>query len=97
MTVEQLWKQINKWGVLEIDLLKLDCEGAEYLILPESSRLGWLRGIGWIQVVHAYRPKRIGSQIDPTALDSEHFMTRQKTVELGFSCRRVLYRNCEKA
>ncbi len=49
MTVEQLWKQINEWGVSEVDLLKLDCEGAEYVAIPELSALGLMSQVGWIR------------------------------------------------
>lgn len=33
----------------EIDLIKLDCEGAEYLILPGLARMGVMNRIGWIR------------------------------------------------
>jgi hypothetical protein len=36
-------------GIDEVDLLKLDCEGAEYLIVSELSALGLLDRIGWIR------------------------------------------------
>jgi FkbM family methyltransferase len=49
ITVEQLWKQINEWGVSEVDLLKLDCEGAEYVVFPELSALGLMSRVGWIR------------------------------------------------
>jgi FkbM family methyltransferase len=49
LTVEQLWEKISAWGVAEIDLLKLDCEGAEYLIIPELSALGLMARVGWIR------------------------------------------------
>ena len=48
-TVEQLWKQISDWGVSEVDLLKLDCEGAEYVIIPELSALDLMAQVGWIR------------------------------------------------
>ena len=48
-TVEQLWKQISEWGVSEVDLLKLDCEGAEYVIIPELSALDLMAQVGWIR------------------------------------------------
>jgi FkbM family methyltransferase len=49
LTVEQLWTRVKDWGVNEIDLMKLDCEGAEYLIIPELSALGQMSRIGWIR------------------------------------------------
>ncbi len=49
ITTEGFWQQIAEFGITEVDLLKLDCEGAEYLILPELSRLGLLQHIGWIR------------------------------------------------
>jgi FkbM family methyltransferase len=49
LTVEQLWAKINEWGISEIDLLKLDCEGAEYLVVPEFSVLGLMSQVGWIR------------------------------------------------
>jgi FkbM family methyltransferase len=49
ITVEQLWKQINEWSVSEVDLLKLDCEGAEYVVIPELSAMGLLSRVGWIR------------------------------------------------
>jgi hypothetical protein len=36
-------------GIDEVDLLKLDCEGAEYLIVSEFSALGLMDRIGWIR------------------------------------------------
>jgi hypothetical protein len=35
--------------------MKLDCEGAEYAILPELARLGAMRSIGWIRGEWHYR------------------------------------------
>lgn len=49
VTTEDLWQRIVEFGITEIDLLKLDCEGAEYLILPELSRLAVLQYVGWIR------------------------------------------------
>jgi FkbM family methyltransferase len=49
LTVEQLWAKISEWGISEIDLLKLDCEGAEYLVVPELSALGLMSQVGWIR------------------------------------------------
>ena len=36
-------------GIDEVDPLKLDCEGAEYLIVSEFSALGIMDRIGWIR------------------------------------------------
>lgn len=57
ITTEQLWSRIAEFLGREqttqqsphVDLLKLDCEGAEYLILPELSRLQHLSSIGWLR------------------------------------------------
>ncbi len=49
LTVKDLWTQINNWGVSEVDLLKLDCEGAEYVVIPELSALGLMSRVGWIR------------------------------------------------
>jgi FkbM family methyltransferase len=44
-----LWKRLNDIDIDEIDLLKLDCEGAEYLIISELSALGLMDRVGWIR------------------------------------------------
>lgn len=49
ITTEQLWQKLADFGVNKVDLLKLDCEGAEYVILPELARQGKLKTIGWIR------------------------------------------------
>jgi FkbM family methyltransferase len=49
VTVEDLWSKISTWGMQEIDLLKLDCEGAEYVVIPELSALGLMSRVGWIR------------------------------------------------
>lgn len=49
ITTEGLWQQIAEYGITEVDLLKLDCEGAEYLILPELRQLELLNSVGWIR------------------------------------------------
>jgi len=49
LTVEQFWSQVTEFGIEEVDLLKLDCEGAEYLIVSELSALGLMDRIGWIR------------------------------------------------
>jgi len=45
----ELWGTVIEWGVEEIDLLKLDCEGAEYLVIPELSALELMSRVGWIR------------------------------------------------
>ena len=37
LTVEQFWTQVTDFGIDEVDLNKLDCEGAEYLIISALS------------------------------------------------------------
>jgi FkbM family methyltransferase len=49
LTVEQFWTQVTNFGIDEVDLIKLDCEGAEYLIISELSALGLMDRIGWIR------------------------------------------------
>jgi FkbM family methyltransferase len=49
LTVEQFWTQVTDFGIDEVDLIKLDCEGAEYLIVSELSALGLMDRIGWIR------------------------------------------------
>lgn len=49
VTTAELWSRIQECGIDEIDLLKLDCEGAEYVVLPELAKLGLLKLIGWIR------------------------------------------------
>jgi FkbM family methyltransferase len=49
LTVEQFWSQVTDFGIDEVDLIKLDCEGAEYLIIAELSALGLMDRIGWIR------------------------------------------------
>ena len=49
LTVEQFWTQVADFGIDEVDLIKLDCEGAEYLIVSELSALGLMDRIGWIR------------------------------------------------
>jgi hypothetical protein len=40
---------ITDFGIYKVDLIKLDCEGAEYLIVTELSALGLMDRIGWIR------------------------------------------------
>ncbi len=49
LTVQQLWTRISQVGIDEIDLLKLDCEGAEYIVLPELMAMGMMCKVGWIR------------------------------------------------
>jgi hypothetical protein len=49
MTTEQLWSSIANLGIEEIDLLKLDCEGAEYVTLESLAAAGHLDRVGWIR------------------------------------------------
>jgi hypothetical protein len=46
---ERLWETLVAHGIEEIDLLKLDYEGAEYPLLPELACLGRLNRIGSIR------------------------------------------------
>jgi hypothetical protein len=48
LTVEQFWSQVTDLGIDEVDLMKLECEGAEYQILFELSALVLMDLIGWI-------------------------------------------------
>ncbi|MBN8602598.1 MAG: FkbM family methyltransferase [Planctomycetes bacterium] len=49
ITPKDLWQLLGDVGIDEVDLLKLDCEGAEYLIVSELSALGLMDRIGWIR------------------------------------------------
>jgi FkbM family methyltransferase len=49
MTTDDLWEKLAEFGLAEIELLKLDCEGAEYTILETLSRNGHLAQVGWIR------------------------------------------------
>lgn len=49
ITTEQLWQKLADFGVTEVELLKLDCEGAEYVILHELAGQGRLANVGWIR------------------------------------------------
>ena len=49
VAVEPFWTQVTDFGIDEVDLIKLDCEGAEYLIISELSALGLMDRIGWIR------------------------------------------------
>ena len=35
VAVEPFWTQVTYFGIDEVDLIKPDCEGAEYLIISE--------------------------------------------------------------
>jgi hypothetical protein len=49
VAVEPFWTQVTDFGIDVVDLIKLDCEGAEYLIISELSVLGLMNRIGWIR------------------------------------------------
>jgi len=49
LSPKDLWQILADVGIDEVDLLKLDCEGAEYLIISEFSALGLMDRIGWIR------------------------------------------------
>jgi FkbM family methyltransferase len=49
MTTDELWGVTTKFDMREIDLLKLDCEGAEYTILESLVATGRLSLVGWIR------------------------------------------------
>lgn len=49
ITPSQLWQTIQDFGIEFVDLLKLDCEGAEYHLLQELSGNGQLANVGWIR------------------------------------------------
>ncbi len=49
LTVEQFWSQVTDFGIDEVDLIKLNCEGAEYSIISELTALRLMDRIGWIR------------------------------------------------
>jgi FkbM family methyltransferase len=49
ISTEDLWTILIEEGIEEVDLMKLDCEGAEYAILPDLARTGAMPSIGWIR------------------------------------------------
>jgi FkbM family methyltransferase len=49
ITSKSLWQRLVEFGVSEVDLMKLDCEGAEYTILESLSENGHLSQVGWIR------------------------------------------------
>lgn len=49
ITTEELWQQLVEFGVDDVHLLKLDCEGAEYTILEALAENGRLPHVGWIR------------------------------------------------
>ncbi len=49
ITTETLWERLVEFGHTEVDLLKLDCEGAEYTILESLSENNRLPQVGWIR------------------------------------------------
>ena len=56
ITPAELWQRASEFLGPEIDLLKLDCDGAEYLILSDWSASGHLFNIGWIRGEWHHRP-----------------------------------------
>jgi FkbM family methyltransferase len=55
ISTEDLWAILSEEGIKEVDLMKLDCEGAEYAILPDLARIGTMPSIGWIRGEWHYR------------------------------------------
>jgi FkbM family methyltransferase len=49
ITTETLWDRLADFGLTEVDLLKLDCEGAEYTILESLAEYNRLPQVGWIR------------------------------------------------
>ena len=49
VTTSDLWEMLSAFGIQQVDLLKLDCEGAEYVVLPELNRLGLMNQVGWLR------------------------------------------------
>jgi hypothetical protein len=46
---EALRQRLIEFGLTEVDLLKLDCEGAECMILESLAENGRLTQVGWIR------------------------------------------------
>ncbi len=49
ITTETLWQQLAEFGIDDVHLLKLDCEGGEYTILESLAECGRLPQVGWIR------------------------------------------------
>ncbi len=49
MTTQDPWEKLAEFGVTKVELLKLDCESAEYTILETLSRTGHPAHVGWIR------------------------------------------------
>jgi FkbM family methyltransferase len=49
ITTGVLWERLIEFGIGEVDLLKLDCEGAEYTILESLAENCRLAQVGWIR------------------------------------------------
>jgi FkbM family methyltransferase len=49
ITPSQLWQSIQDFGIDFVDLMKLDCEGAEYFVTPSWAALSILPNLGWIR------------------------------------------------
>lgn len=49
ISVDTLWARLRAFGIEQVHLLKLDCEGAEYEILESLAKSGRLADVGWIR------------------------------------------------
>lgn len=49
ISVETLWTRLGAFGIEQVDLMKLDCEGAEYEIVEGLAASGKLAQVGWIR------------------------------------------------
>lgn len=67
ISVEKFWT--THVGDRQVDILKLDCEGAEYLILNELNRIGYLKQVRWIRGEWHHRPSNAALC---SALDKTH-------------------------
>lgn len=68
VTPSKLWEQIQTFGIEEIDLLKLDCEGGEYVLLPDWNAMGFLQRVGWIRGEwhHRRANESLAAALEPT-------------------------------
>ncbi|MCA9238571.1 MAG: FkbM family methyltransferase [Planctomycetales bacterium] len=60
ISVESFWARIVEFGIEHVDLLKLDCEGAEYGIVEALAASGQLADVGWVRGEwhgRAHRPR----------------------------------------
>jgi FkbM family methyltransferase len=58
IATEDLWQRLAEFGVDDVHLLKLDCEGAEYVILESLADHHRLSQVGWIRGEWHGRPHR---------------------------------------